>query len=435
MTDRRLLRLDVENFRSLQRISLPLGGLTVLVGPNGVGKSNVLQVFRFLADIINTDLDPALSSRGGFDELAFWGGDRPPTMMRIRLQARWTSHASAAAPDEYQLTINRRGNKRAIEGYSISRSESFTFKRNKGRGRRITVSGEEAVVTDTIGHTASDDIEDSGERSLGIRKLSSGLSTLPRLAPTEGGQEVATIAEVLSSFRVFDVNVAAARTPQRVPAGPSLTRPVRRGTSTARQMLITGVPHSRPVQLGHNAANLALFLTNLAAHDETAWNRLVEDARVALPNLEDINFATIGGAGEYVEVQLSEQGLRRPTSLADASFGTVRLLSLLAMLYDPAPPALTCVEELDHGLHPQALELLVERLREASERSQFIVTTHSPALVDRLEPEEFVVCERDHYGASRIPSLSADEVREIRTASEGLPLGELWFSGALGGGL
>ncbi|MDY0812395.1 AAA family ATPase [Kitasatospora purpeofusca] len=434
MTDRRLLRLDVENFRSLQRISLPLGGLTVLVGPNGVGKSNVLQVFRFLSDIINSDLDPALSSRGGFDEVAFWGGDRPPTMMRIGLQARWTSHASAAAPDEYQLTINRRGNKRAVEGYSISRSESFTFKRNKGRGRRITVSGEEAVVTDTIGHESSDNVEDSGERSLGIRKLSSGLSTLPRLAPTEGGQEVATVAEVLSSFRVFDVNVSAARSPQRVPAGPIPTRPLRSNAGRTRQMLITGVPHSRPVQLGHNAGNLAIFLSNLA-QDETAWDRLVEDARIALPNLEDINFATIGGAGEFVEVQLSERGLRRPTPLADASFGTVRLLSLLAMLYDPAPPALTCVEELDHGLHPQALELLVERLREASERSQFIVTTHSPALVDRLEPEEFVVCERDRNGASLIPSLSTDEVREIRAASEGLPLGELWFTGALGGGL
>ncbi|MFB6888555.1 AAA family ATPase [Kitasatospora sp. NPDC056327] len=426
MTDRRLLRLDVENFRSLQRVSLPLGSLTVLVGPNGVGKSNVLQVFRFLADIIKTDLDPALSSRGGFDELAFWGGERPPTTMRIAVQARWTSHASTAAPDEYELAIRRRSDKRAAEGYTISRSESFRFKRTKGRGRRITVSGEEALVTD-IAAGNKNQLDDSGERSLGISKLSSGLSTLPRLASSEGGEEVSAMADGLASFRVFDVDVTAARRPSRLN---------RAELSTSLNQWITPrhSRHRRSVELADDAGNLALFLVRLSLN-KPLWNRLLEDARTVLPNLEDIRFASFGGAAEHVSVELVERGLRRPTPLADASFGTVRLLSLLAMLYDPAPPALTCVEELDHGLHPQALELLVERLREASERSQFIVTTHSPALVDRLEPEEFVVCERDENGASRIPSLSADEVRDIRTASEGLPLGELWFSGALGGGL
>ena len=66
---------------------MPLGPLTVLVGPNGAGKSNVLKVFGLLADIIRTDLQPALDSRGGFDEVAFWGGSRPPTSIQIQLKA------------------------------------------------------------------------------------------------------------------------------------------------------------------------------------------------------------------------------------------------------------------------------------------------------------------------------------------------------------
>jgi predicted ATPase len=108
---------------------------------------------------------------------------------------------------------------------------------------------------------------------------------------------------------------------------------------------------------------------------------------------------------------------------------------LLALLYDPEPPALTCVEEIDHGLHPQALSLLVERLREASERTQFLIATHSPALTDRLKPEELLICERRDDGSSAIPALSLDQVEKIVADSEGLPLGELWFSGALGGDL
>ena len=59
--DKRLLRLEVENFRSLRKVNLPLNELNVLVGPNGAGKTNVLQVFDFLAHIIRTDLEPCLT--------------------------------------------------------------------------------------------------------------------------------------------------------------------------------------------------------------------------------------------------------------------------------------------------------------------------------------------------------------------------------------
>nr|WP_316742242.1 hypothetical protein [Streptomyces sp. MK7] len=81
------------------------------------------------------------------------------------------------------------------------------------------------------------------------------------------------------------------------------------------------------------------------------------------------------------------------------------------------------------------MELVVQRLREAAERTQFIVATHSPALVNRLYPEEFVVCDRDETGASIIPALTVDEVKDIAEESGEQPLGELWFSGVLGGDL
>src|SRR5699024_11358393 len=64
---KRLLELEVKNFRSLRQVSVPLGPLNVLVGPNGAGKSNLLDVFKFLADIVQTDIEPALAARGGFE--------------------------------------------------------------------------------------------------------------------------------------------------------------------------------------------------------------------------------------------------------------------------------------------------------------------------------------------------------------------------------
>ncbi|GGZ67802.1 hypothetical protein GCM10010389_01230 [Streptomyces echinoruber] len=180
------------------------------MGPNGAGKSNVLKVFDFLADIIRTDLQPALDTRGGFDEVAFWGGNRPPTFLRIQLKATWTTNSTLNAPDEYSLTIRRRSLRYKRTGepmaYTLSREESFAFKRRQGRGRRITISGEEARILDVRAGQS----EDSG--SFGIRRLSSGLSTLPRLGPSDGGDEVKETVEESEADR------------PRHPLGPT-TRP------------------------------------------------------------------------------------------------------------------------------------------------------------------------------------------------------------------
>lgn len=184
---KRLLKIEVDNFRSLRQVRVPLGPLNVLVGPNGAGKSNLLDVFRFLADIIQTDIEPALAARGGFESTTFRGGGRPPANIRVRLKATWTKHSSPDAPDEYALQITRR---RREGRDTLSRQESFQFKRTRGRGRRITIQGKEAQVVDTRKGGDEEDVH-----SIGLQKFSSGLSTLPRLSDDAGGNEVAAVAE------------------------------------------------------------------------------------------------------------------------------------------------------------------------------------------------------------------------------------------------
>ena len=103
------------------------------------------------------------------------------------------------------------------------------------------------------------------------------------------------------------------------------------------------------------------------------------------------------------------------------------------MLHDPNPPKLSCIEEIDHGLHPHVLDKIVERLRSASERTQLLLATHSPTFINRLTPGEVIICERDpKTGASRIPAITQEEVAAI-LKGDPLGLGELWFTGTLGG--
>jgi predicted ATPase len=396
--DGRLIEVSVENFRSLRRVTIPLGRLNVMVGPNGSGKTNVLEVFRFLSDVIRTDLEPALSARGGYGHLVFRGGEKVPNFIKIGVKASWTTHSHAGAPDEYQLRIESR------PGRSLARQERFTFKRTQGRGRRITISGEKAVLIDI-----NPDSSEREQGSIGLRRLSSGLSTLPRLSDDEGGAEPARVAGQLASFRVFEIDVPKASQPSRFPRGRE--------------------------PLDDDAANLAAFLLALRSRDDGRWDRLREDAREVLPQLVDIDFEYPAGGAREVVVVLHERGLRGTTQLADASYGTIRLLGLLALVYDPDPPAMTCIEEVDHGLHPQALELIVDRLREASAQTQFMIATHSPAMADRLKPDELLVCERRDDGSSAIPAVPPARIEAIVARSEGLPLGELWFSGVLGGDL
>lgn len=387
-----LVELSARDFRSLHHVDVPLQPLSVLVGPNNSGKSNVLDLIRFLSDSVRFDLSRALDLRGGFDRVRFRGGETTPTRVAIGVKANVTTHSSAGALDEYQLEFRLRQN---ASRTLLMREEEFRFKRYRGAGRRITIRGGKAEIVD----------EGVSTKGIGLREGSLGLSTLPRLADEEGGTEVLRMAELFDGFRVFDIDVAAAREPARV------------GSE----------------RLADDASNLASFLLRLS-RDEELWPRLVKDARAIVPGLDAIEFEAVGGPSRAVAVVLREQGLRDATSLSDASFGTIRVLALLALLYDPAPPQLTCVEEIDHGLHPYSFDVLVERLREATSRTQFLIATHSPVFVNRLKSEELIVCERRPDGSSAIPAVDSAKVAQAMAATEGaVDLGELWFSGTLGG--
>jgi len=254
------------------------------------------------------------------------------------------------------------------------------------------------------------DEEPEGEgstREIGLQSESLGLSTLPKLSDREGGREIRRMADLFSTFRIFDVNVEAARLPSPVPSGATV--------------------------LMEDASNLAAFLFYL--HEETqSFKDLQEDACAMIPGLQAVEFEPVGGSTEAVAVRLRESGLSGLTNLAEASYGTIRVLALLALLYDPNPPLLTCVEEIDHGLHPYLFDRLIERVREASDRTQFLIATHSPALVNRLRPDELLVCERGSDGASQIPAIESEAVKALEDSMEGrIRLGEIWFAGSLGG--
>ncbi|MGK5639629.1 AAA family ATPase [Streptomyces sp. URMC 126] len=396
----------MRNFRTLTDTKLPLGPLTVMVGPNAAGKSNVLQALDFLGDVTRKGIEPSLEELGGFNSLAFRGGRKPVSKITIGVEGVWSDFASEETPDRYELSVSRRRLAPTEGGraqYTTYRKELFS---------QHPVEGAETSVELTSGSLTVDSPVEA-EKAWGpveVRPMASALHRdleLPVGLPSAHAME--NIRGYLSRIRVFDPDVREARKPW--------------GISESGRYLES------------DASNLADFLRQLQ-QDGDAWEFLLEDVRKVVPQIRDIHLVNPPDfVSHRTAVELEEEGLRGRTRLTEASWGTVRILCMLAIFHDPNPPLLTCIEEIDHGIHPHALSLMAERLREASERSQYLVTTHSPVFVNELEPEEFVPCMRRPNGASVIPARKPADTRRVVEAAEYEPLGNIWFSGSVGGTL
>ncbi|MDR2869520.1 MAG: AAA family ATPase, partial [Deferribacteraceae bacterium] len=174
--------------------------------------------------------------------------------------------------------------------------------------------------------------------------------------------------------------------------------------------------------------NLCLVL-NQIGEDAIAKKRLLKELQTFYDGVEDYE---IKAYDNYMHLFFYEKGLSSPVSATRLSDGTLRYLCLLAILCNPTPPPLVCIEEPELGLHPDILPSLAKLLEEASERCQLIFTTHSEVLVDSFthNPEVVLVAEK-YEGETQLERLNAEQLKVW--LEEYKSLGNLWSSGHLGG--
>jgi predicted ATPase len=178
-------------------------------------------------------------------------------------------------------------------------------------------------------------------------------------------------------------------------------------------------------RLEEDFSNLGLFLNRLRRAPK-AKAAILEGLRDLYDGVTDFDVSIEGGT---VQVFFTEGDFVIPaTRLSD---GTLRYLCLLAILIDPSPPPLICIEEPELGLHPDILPKLADLMVAAAERTQLIVTTHSDILVDSMteRPETIVVCEK-HDGVTQLRRLSK---ADLAVWLDKYRLGQLWTKGQIGG--
>ena len=132
-------------------------------------------------------------------------------------------------------------------------------------------------------------------------------------------------------------------------------------------------------------------------------------------------------------LQIKDAPFEQPILARFASDGTLKMLAYLMVLYDPDPPQFIGIEEPENQLHPRLLPELAEECREASSRTQLMVTTHSPFFVNGLKPAELWVLFRDESGYTQA-RLASDIQGIPEFVAQGAGLGYLWMEGHFGVG-
>ena len=183
-------------------------------------------------------------------------------------------------------------------------------------------------------------------------------------------------------------------------------------------------PLGRSDMLADGGENLALVLSNFSGGSK---RELVKVFQQCYPGVVGVDVRLTGGVAQI----LVEEADGRQIPATRLSDGTLRFLAILAILLNQRTPSMIVIDEPDLGLHPDMMPVLAELLREASKRTQVVVTTHSRALIDAFgeEPEAVVVCDKPE-GESRFERLDGERLRHWL---DRYSLGELWASGELGG--
>jgi predicted ATPase len=174
----------------------------------------------------------------------------------------------------------------------------------------------------------------------------------------------------------------------------------------SRQGVATTVPGDL---LRDGGDNLATVLQELHFHG------VIENIKTYLNRFSHrINDVLVRFDQGIARTFVRERGLFEPLPSVRMSDGTLKFLCILAVLLHPYPPPLVCIEEPEQGLHPDAIQIVAQALREASERMQLIITTHSRELVDAFsdEPESVLVCERGTDDATQCRRLAATDLDE-----------------------
>lgn len=328
-----LRRVLLKNYKSIAACDVRLRQLTFLVGPNGAGKSNFLDALRFVNDSLRTSLDHALRDRGGIHEVRRRSGGHP-THFGMRLE--FTLRNGQTGHYAFRIGARSKG------AYEVQQEACY-------------LDPQEALSQPHYFQTLDGAVRTSAQIA-------------PALAPdrlylvnASGLPEFRPVYEAFSQMGFYNLNPASMRDLQQPDAGLLLSR---------------------------DGSNLASVLAAMSAEQPELKRHIEDYLSKIVPGVRGVDARSIGPK-ETLEFKQTVTGSHNPWRFlaVNMSDGTLRALGILVALFQsgngsgPYVP-LVGIEEPEVALHPAAAGVLFDSLLEASRRTQVIVTSHSPDLLD-----------------------------------------------------
>jgi len=346
--------------------NLQLSLLNVLVGANGSGKSNLISFFEMLNHMTSISLGSYVSFKGGADILL---------------------HSGREPADQIACEIHFRINKQnqgqfSFDGYKMSLKPSET--------NTLYFNNEHTYL-----QYGSNEYKQADWRLL--------YNTSPETSLSSGNEIHKAILNAMKSWRFFHFHDTSFRSKMKLPSD------------------INDGSHLRA-----NGDNIAAFLYNMEINQVAAYEQICQTVRLVAPFF--VRFIFEPDENNRVVLKwLDKQGnIMMPNQFSD---GTIRFICLISLLLQPNPPDFLCVDEPELGLHPYAIEILACLIKERSMKSQLLISTQSPALLDFFEPDDIIVSELQN-GESTFRRLDNETLKHWM---EEFALSEAWKSNAFGG--
>jgi len=363
-----LRKVKLENLLSFRNTEVELRGLNVLIGANASGKSNLIEAVGLL-QAAPVDLSTGILRLGGV-------------------------HVVCSLASAFPIS--------AIE--CVLMDESLEYRLEFAEQAKTFTILEESLSADSVGYF---------ERIAG--KVNFSPESRGEVSPTE------------SVFRVYK-NPSDPTPITRVGRALERIRIYREFRTTGDSQARLGTSASTRKEFLHDGGdNLAVVLLDM--NFKGVHEGIRDYLRCFCDRFNDVK---VNLDGPVAKTYVTESGLLEPLVAWRLSDGTLKFLCLLAVLLDPDPGPLICIEEPEVGLHPEAIQIVAEALVDASERTQLIVTTHSEALIDALSdrPEDILVTERDFDNSTQFRRL---DKQQLSLWLERYSLGQLWRKGEIGG--
>ena len=414
-TERQVLTsLRVENWKSIQDATLNIDPLTVIIGTNSSGKSNLLDALSFLSRVAAGALltsalqgDSALASlRGGVE----WAARKPGDRFALGI----TYRVNDGQDYTYRLECVTEGNRCEVLSEQLER---IRFRIDKNGHRANQIGRIRLFATDIVG-------EDSPTVVARLYNEKGG-------TPRQLGRSNAIIFQLVGQKSRSEIQ-------EGVDAVTSALRNV---------FILDPVPsHMRrfaPLadRLDGDAGNIAGVIAGLPDAVKTSIEKTLTKYVTKLPerDITRVYAETVGrfktDAMLYCEEQFSEQGTKPTVDARGMSDGTLRFLAILTALLTRPTRSLLVIEEVDNGLHPSRSQLLLRMLAEVgSERSvDVVVTTHNPALLDAMGTEMVpfitVAYRGDGSGATQLVLL--EDLEQLPKLLAQGPVGKLSSQGLI----